>query len=193
MLEPQKETNPLPCPFCGRAPSDNHDPLSRRVACHTAGCAISFYGCTIDQWNTRTSWQPIETAPKDARILCVMSDRVQIAQWDDDRYAKKPRPFWRTYGSLGKNNERHCQPTVWMPLPEPPKIKLGRIKAPFTEEQVKHLREWQRNDQVHPFTCCNHRTMEVSTEGFICPACGVVQTWCHDFMAEPIPKSPLKD
>ena len=31
------------------------------------------------------------------------------------------------------------------------------IKAPFTEEQVKNLNEYQKSDTSHPFTCCGER------------------------------------
>jgi hypothetical protein len=67
----------------------------------------------------------------------------------------------------------------------------GRIQPPWNEQQVRGLREWQRCKWVHPFTCCNHVTMEVSTDGFICPKCGLVQTWAHDFMTKGAPESPL--
>lgn len=71
--------------------------------------------------------------------------------------------------------------------PQPPiGSASGKITAPFTMEQVKHLLEWQRSKYVHPFTCCDHQTMEASTEGFICPKCGLIQTWCHAIMAEPM-------
>lgn len=60
---------------------------------------------------------------------------------------------------------------------------MNKITAPFTPEQVKNLRAWQESDYVHPFTCCNHQTMTVEMDGFHCPKCGTVQTWCHDFMA----------
>lgn len=60
---------------------------------------------------------------------------------------------------------------------------MSKLTAPFTPEQVKNLRAWQASDYVHPFTCCDHQTMTVETDGFHCPKCGEIQTWCHDFMA----------
>lgn len=62
-----------------------------------------------------------------------------------------------------------------------------KLKAPFTDEQVRKLKAWQECDYVHPFTCCDHQTMSVETRGFVCPKCGLVQTWCHAFMALDIP------
>ncbi len=61
------------------------------------------------------------------------------------------------------------------------------MNVPFTPEQVLALRRWQAADTVHPFTCCNHMTMEVYEHGFVCPKCARVQTWCHDFMLEEPP------
>lgn len=59
-----------------------------------------------------------------------------------------------------------------------------QISAPFTAEQVAMLREYQQDDYVHPFTCCDHQTMTVETDGFHCPKCGRVQTWCWLWMAD---------
>jgi len=66
-------------------------------------------------------------------------------------------------------------------------MKAWRIDAPFTAEQVRNLRLWQQNDNVHPFTCCDHQTLVVTKAGFKCPKCKTLQTWCHAFMAEPQP------
>lgn len=66
-------------------------------------------------------------------------------------------------------------------------MRISKINALFTAEEVKHLQEWQASDYVHPFTCCDHIIMEVSEAGFTCPKCGRLQTWCHDFMTEPLP------
>lgn len=68
---------------------------------------------------------------------------------------------------------------------------MKHLTAPFTPEQVKNLRAWQESDYVHPFTCCDHQTMTVETDGFHCPKCGGVQTWCHDFMASGKIRNPL--
>lgn len=71
----------------------------------------------------------------------------------------------------------------------------GRIKAPFTPEQVKALNEWQQCDWVHPFTCGRHHpdknSLLVATpEGWKCPSCDYTQDCAHDFMAEGAPPKP---
>jgi hypothetical protein len=73
--------------------------------------------------NDKSGWQPIETGPKNRKILLVIMDRVVIGEWDDDHFARKPRPYWEsTTGRLiGKMWSRANQPTHWMPLPTVPK------------------------------------------------------------------------
>jgi len=72
-------------------------------------------------------WQPIETAPKDERILLYRPTspewwRVIGGMYDSDEYAKKPKPYWTVDNwALGKLEQRQNAPTHWMPLPEPPK------------------------------------------------------------------------
>lgn len=71
-----------------------------------------------------TEWQPISTAPKDKRIILHCPKRGSVfGRWQDDRYAKKPRPYWtndleRTLSTLWTRDD---QPTHWMPLPVPPR------------------------------------------------------------------------
>jgi len=76
-----------------------------------------------------TEWQPIESAPKDGTeiLLYRPSDcdwaRVVVGLWEDDRYAVKPKPYWR-HGKqhfTGIREARVYQPTHWMPLPGAPK------------------------------------------------------------------------
>lgn len=73
-------------------------------------------------------WLPIETAPRDGTEVLVWFSEFyngmqDIAQWDDDRYAKKPRPYWSGRGLhiWGIKAYREGKPTHWMPLPPPPK------------------------------------------------------------------------
>ena len=68
------------------------------------------------------NWQPIETAPKDKRILLCYPCRVVCGEWNDDRYARKPRPYWghdldRVFGLI---NARTVPPTHWMLIPDFP-------------------------------------------------------------------------
>lgn len=65
------------------------------------------------------NWQPIETAPKDQRILVVMHGDVRIAEYDRQEYHNKPAPYFRSEGPFGVYRDRASQPTKWMPLPTP--------------------------------------------------------------------------
>jgi len=62
-------------------------------------------------------WRPIETAPKDGSDIIVYRpkhDGTYIPQVGIDWWMTKGiRPCW------GKSRA-DCQPTHWMPLPEPP-------------------------------------------------------------------------
>jgi hypothetical protein len=70
-------------------------------------------------------WLPIETAPKDGSAILVFPGvwsgiPCGIAGWDEDQYAKKPRPYWRRIDVLGRTSlSRDNPPTHWMPLPDP--------------------------------------------------------------------------
>ena len=72
-------------------------------------------------------WQPIETAPKDERIILFRPDsydwaQIIIGKFDDDKYAKKPRPYWshERQKVTGIQEAREHQPTHWKPLPVKP-------------------------------------------------------------------------
>ncbi len=69
-------------------------------------------------------WLGIAECPKDSRVLLNFPAPVGVGvgRWSDDRYAKKPRPYWtaeteRIWGTL---TIRANQPTRYMPLPLPP-------------------------------------------------------------------------
>jgi len=73
-----------------------------------------------------SEWQPIETAPKDGTYILIAPGlwtgvTCGIGVYDLDRYAKKPRAFWRRVEGHGRSQSREVPPTHWMPLPEPPK------------------------------------------------------------------------
>lgn len=72
---------------------------------------------------------------------------------------------------------------------------MSIIKAPFTEEQIKSLEEWQKGIRFHPFTCCSHDGCDRNSQpnngeliptkdGLICPCGKWKQDWCHDFMVK---------
>ena len=86
---------------------------------------------------------------------------------------------------------------------------MAKIIAPFTDEQVERLHDWQAGQigirtpdggllitATHPFTCMGHEGCErpekfddgiliPSNDGFVCPCGKYKQDWCHDFMANP--------
>lgn len=62
------------------------------------------------------TWQPIETAPRDRRLELWTPGQdggSRLGRWDDDRYVKKPRPYWRFDGSMRSTQDRESQPTHW--------------------------------------------------------------------------------
>lgn len=73
-------------------------------------------------------WQPIETAPKDRRVIVVDADgRVEIAYWQENPrvWEDQPQgPCWTVFEPEDYFYAYHLiahPPTHWMPLPEPPK------------------------------------------------------------------------
>lgn len=72
-------------------------------------------------------WLPIESAPRDgtkilAYIPRVYSNGLQCCvQWDGDKYAKRPKPRFRSTDRLyGDADSARHQPSHWIPLPPPP-------------------------------------------------------------------------
>ena len=71
-------------------------------------------------------WQPIETAPKDGKIVLYRPlawpwARITIGSWNADGYRKNPRPYWKMDRlDVSVAQMRKWEPTHWMPLPEPP-------------------------------------------------------------------------
>ena len=63
----------------------------------------------------KIEWQPMHTAPKDRRILLSYGDNAVMGQWSDDRYAKKPRPYWTNdlKAYWGMIRLRETQPIAW--------------------------------------------------------------------------------
>lgn len=72
---------------------------------------------------TKTTWQPIETAPKDGtRFLSVKikkdgSYRLQITRWLEPHGLSAP---YRKIAAWTGWEEKTSQPTHWMSLPEVP-------------------------------------------------------------------------
>lgn len=75
-----------------------------------------------------TAWQEIATAPLDLDVLLFTPrSGVVRGRWDDDRHARRPKPFWTNdqVQLWGRADTRADQPTHWAPLnalgvPPPP-------------------------------------------------------------------------
>jgi hypothetical protein len=63
------------------------------------------------------AWRPIDTAPRDKRVLLSDGDQVEIGQWFEPVHGRKNKrgPRWITH------RFDNFLATYWMPLPEPPK------------------------------------------------------------------------
>jgi hypothetical protein len=74
---------------------------------------------------TEAHWQTMDSAPRTGERVLVATKsvfdgkhRVDIRRWDPDRYAKRPRPFWRSDDPYRILADRQDQPALWAPLPE---------------------------------------------------------------------------
>lgn len=79
-------------------------------------------------------------------------------------------------------------------------MTLTRISAPFTQDAVQALNEYQTDTAnarpMHPFTCGNRgdgnhgseggdKGILIATfDGWVCPYCDYTQDWAHGFMAD---------
>lgn len=79
----------------------------------------------------RMRWQPIETAPRDGTSFIAFrptmwggKGHIGPTSWVDDRYAKKPRPFWQSVEHwIGILEDRQHPPTHWQPIPAAPEVQ----------------------------------------------------------------------
>lgn len=67
-------------------------------------------------------WKPIETAPKDGTIILawppIFTGSISCIYWNEDKYAKKPLPFWARVDNQGRRHQ--IAPTHWAPVPAGP-------------------------------------------------------------------------
>lgn len=69
----------------------------------------------------------------------------------------------------------------------------GRIRAPWTPEQVEALNAFQQRGPMHPFTCGHEHpahpnaVLKATTDGWRCyvTGCDYEQDWAHAVMADP--------
>jgi hypothetical protein len=72
-------------------------------------------------------WQPVETAPKDERILLWypkwdgLEGVVVVGCWHRDEFGRPPQPHWTNDSSLDWEYTYHHQPTHWRRIPEAPR------------------------------------------------------------------------
>ena len=62
------------------------------------------------------------------------------------------------------------------------------IKAPFSDEQVKALKEWQASGVLHPMTCPDHdEPLTPTSAGLKCEivGCVYVQLWAPPITVTP--------
>lgn len=79
-------------------------------------------------------------------------------------------------------------------------VEVELIYAPWTDEQVKNLNAWQKDETVHPFTCGGDRgdkahkdgegVLVATRKGWKCPYCPYTQIWAHAFMGIVRPITP---
>ncbi len=70
----------------------------------------------------------------------------------------------------------------------------GKVRAPWSDEQVLNLTAWQADGRFHPFTCPNlekHHAggtvLIARPDGWHCPHCGYRQDWAWAHMTRPTP------
>jgi len=142
---PDSTPSLLPCPFCGSADTDDvlycavdeyHRAYVTCSNCFAEGPVVHDKEIGSDEaieqaaaaWNQRSTWQPIETEPRDGtKVLAWDGSEMQIG-WTITIHhepgvrlkpgAQNPHTFW-----VYTDEELHYydfEPTHWQPLPSPP-------------------------------------------------------------------------
>lgn len=65
-----------------------------------------------------TDWQPIDTAPKDKRLLVWSGQEIYAAHWA--QHPVTGDEAW-IVAQWGDGDQALVKPTYWAPLPEPPR------------------------------------------------------------------------
>lgn len=75
--------------------------------------------------------------------------------------------------------------------PSEPSAVTGRVIAPWDEQTVIELNDYQRYSMQHAFTCGNlkhtgrgQNVLVATPEGWVCEGCDYTQLWAHAFMAD---------
>lgn len=66
---------------------------------------------------------------------------------------------------------------------------MPKIVAPWTDEQVDALNDYQAESMFHPYTCSeahtgDRRNLVATTRGWICRYCNYTQDWAHSQVVE---------
>lgn len=83
------------------------------------------FGRAVAAFVLAQQWQSIESAPKDGSPIVVWPPTwtgiSSCARWNEDKYAKNPKPYWSRVDDGGRvMASRGNPPTHWMPLPAAP-------------------------------------------------------------------------
>ena len=135
------------CPFCGSSDIERCETVVIWFSCNNCFAETNSRESeqeAADAWNQRQGeWQPIETAPKDGRVLLLgyfnshgkwRSLRGEwVSREDIDENWEDPEtgtPGW--YENSVENDDIpnlwYTTPAYWMPLPEPPvRASLGEL------------------------------------------------------------------
>jgi hypothetical protein len=58
-------------------------------------------------------------------------------------------------------------------------------KAPFSQDQINHINEFQNAGIVHELTCTHgHGRLDVHADGLHCPVCDYTQDWVPEGVAD---------
>lgn len=68
-------------------------------------------------------WQPIETAPKDKRVLVWSGQEIYAAHWA--RHMTTDDEAWVVAQWGEEGDQALVKPTHWMPLPEAPNAEVS--------------------------------------------------------------------
>ena len=71
-------------------------------------------------------------------------------------------------------------------------MSLQFSNAPWTEQELELLKQYQHGHLFRPYLCCFTEIMEPTKDGLICPKCGKIQTWTYTFSIQENPGKCVK-
>ena len=112
------------------------DDLSRDEVIQMARHYINYWKIEAESWQYRweniNEWQPIETAPKDGRLILATNDfgGMVLCWWGKD-YNDESYEGWLSGDGDGYSTGLYyspLNPTHWMPLPKPPETTQNCVE-----------------------------------------------------------------